>query len=521
MSNELFLFSFIDICGGVLSALLCIYAFFNIRHAPGGIFYILGTFCCSLFTFFYVFELNSSTLEYAKIWLRLEYLVLPFIPVFTLFMCMEYVGVKWNRRLYYFFVGLPLLTILVHYTNDFHHFYYKSMSMDTSGSFPVLSLEGGPWFYVHSFFLYACVLGSIALLLAQFRKGRASRFKWQIATMTAGLFVPVLGSVLYLTDLSPNGIDLGPISMSISFIFHGAAIVSLQMFSVAPIAREKVFDSMEEGVLVLNQNNVIVDFNPMMQKMVPKISRAIGKSVTDILKDSQDLLEIITKGEKQDYKQDTVNGDIHYQIKFTQLLHRKKHLGQIITFVDVTDRIRLQDKLKAIASIDGLTEVYNRTFFLQKTEELLENENLNSMAIIMFDVDHFKKVNDTYGHKTGDIILKQVVKLAKKHIRKFDIIGRYGGEEFMICLPDTARQDAVHIAEKIRREIETSQVEVDGKEIIVTLSLGVSSVAVQENEGTNSKLIEALMHEADMALYTSKKNGRNSVRSFEKSAVIF
>ncbi len=518
MSNELFLFSFIDICGGLLSALLCIYAFFNIRHAPGGIFYILGTFCCSLFTFFYVFELNSQLLEHAKIWLRLEYLVLPFIPVFTLFMCMEYVGVKWNRHLYYFFFGLPLLTILVHYTNDFHHFYYKSMSMDTSGPFPVLSLEGGPWFYFHSFFLYACVLGSIVLLLAQFRKGRASSFKWQIATMTAGLFVPVLGSVLYLTGLSPNGIDLGPISMSISFIFHGAAIISLQMFSVAPIAREKVFDSMEEGVLVLNHNNIIVDFNPIMQQMVPKISRAIGKSINDILKDSQTLLGIISKGEKRDYKQETAYGDIHYQIKFTPVLHRSKHLGQIITFVDVTDRIHLQDQLKAIASIDGLTEAYNRTFFLQKTEELLDKGYLKSLSIIMFDVDYFKKVNDTFGHKAGDTILKQVVKLAKKHMRRSDIIGRYGGEEFIICLPDAFMQEATVIAEAIRREIERTHVDVDGKEIKVTTSFGVASAAA--NDQKNSKLIASLMDEADMALYTAKNNGRNCVRSFEDPVVI-
>jgi diguanylate cyclase (GGDEF)-like protein len=139
----------------------------------------------------------------------------------------------------------------------------------------------------------------------------------------------------------------------------------------------------------------------------------------------------------------------------------------------------------------------------------------------MFDVDHFKKVNDTYGHKAGDIILKQVVQLAKMHLRKFDIIGRYGGEEFIICLPNTARQDAVHIAEKIRTEIETKQVEVDGKEITVTLSLGVSIGAIQDSEVTNSKLIAALMHEADMALYTAKNNGRNCVRSTEKYAVIF
>lgn len=512
MSQELFLFAFIDICGGLLSALLCIYAYYRIRNAPGGIFYILGTFCCMLFTFFYVFELTSTTLEHMKIWLRLEYLALPFIPVFTLFMCMEYVGVKWSRPLYYFFFGLPSLTILIHYTNDFHHFYYKSVGVDTSGAFPTLSLEGGPWFYVHSFFLYACVLGSIILLLAQLRKGKARRFKWQIATMTAGLFVPVLGSVFYLTGLSPNGIDLGPISMSVSFIFHGAAIISLQMFSVAPIAREKVFDSMEEGVLVLNQNNVIVDFNPVMQTMVPAItSRSIGKSVKEMLKGNESLLDIVVKGEKQDYMQET----LHYQIKFTPVLHRKKHLGQIITFVDVTERILMQEQLKAIASVDGLTNVYTRSFFLQKTDELFD---LDKVAIIMFDIDHFKRVNDTFGHKAGDIVLKQVVQFAKQHIRAADFIGRYGGEEFIICLPNTSQSDAVQVAEAIRLEVEKTTVKVDEAAINVTASLGVTSAVIANNE--SEQLIASLMDEADIALYEAKNDGRNCVRSFEKSAGI-
>lgn len=116
--------------------------------------------------------------------------------------------------------------------------------------------------------------------------------------------------------------------------------------------------------------------------MVPIISRAIGKSINDILNDSQELLEIITKGEKQDYKQDTANGESHYQIKFTPVLHRKKASRPIITFVDLTDRIHLQDKLKSHRKYRWVDKglVYNRTFFLQRTEELLGNENLNSFG---------------------------------------------------------------------------------------------------------------------------------------------
>lgn len=102
-----------------------------------------------------------------------------------------------------------------------------------------------------------------------------------------------------------------------------------------------------------------------------------------------------------------------------------------------------------------------------------------------------------------------------------NLILLYGGEEFIICLLNTARQDAVHIAEKIRTEIETKQVKSIRERNYSYTKLGVSIGAIQDSEVTNSKLIEALMHEADRALYTAKKNGRNSVRSTEKYAVIF
>lgn len=248
------------IFGGVLSLFLGIYGFIKIKYAPGGKYFILATIMCAVFMFAYIFELTSDSINLMKLWLRIEYLALPYIPVFVLLMCYEYVEKKLPRWAIYILLGMPVLTIFIHYTNEFHNLYYKSVSISQDTPFPTLDLVGGPWFYVHSFFLYICIILSIVALFSQFNQ-KSLKFRMQIFMMVAGLVVPIIGNVIYLTGIGPYGLDFGPLSMSISFIFHGIALVSYQMFNVVPIARDTVFESMQEGVIVLDQKGLVIDYN--------------------------------------------------------------------------------------------------------------------------------------------------------------------------------------------------------------------------------------------------------------------
>jgi len=127
------------------------------------------------------------------------------------------------------------------------------------------------------------------------------------------------------------------------------------------------------------------------------------------------------------------------------------------------------------------------------------------MCIILFDIDYFKKVNDSLGHQYGDFILKQLAKLVKERIRDIDIFARYGGEEYVLILPETDIKEGLIVAESIRSIIECHQFLSNGKYMPIKISLGISSI----NE--NSENPETLLKEADEALYLSKKNGRNMV----------
>ena len=163
-----------------------------------------------------------------------------------------------------------------------------------------------------------------------------------------------------------------------------------------------------------------------------------------------------------------------------------------------------------LANIDGLTEIYNHRFF----QNSLDNEinramrNETEISLLLIDIDFFKKFNDSYGHQVGDFILKEFSAVLKKQIRKYDTLARYGGEEFTIILPDTSRDEALTVAEKLRATVDEYVFEDARSDYHITASFGVATAKpVIEDTFTKSNFIS----EADSALYEAKEGGRNRV----------
>ena len=165
-------------------------------------------------------------------------------------------------------------------------------------------------------------------------------------------------------------------------------------------------------------------------------------------------------------------------------------------------------KLKEMAYTDPLTQAYNRRHFY----ELCHNE-LNRayrtekpLVVIMMDIDHFKKINDNYGHPAGDYVLQSVAKLCMGALRDYDIFGRFGGEEFIVCCPDCDQPTATAIAERLRSDIDSYQFQWQDKDISATASFGLAMT-----EAGNPKSIDQLINDADKRLYQAKATGRNRV----------
>jgi diguanylate cyclase (GGDEF)-like protein/PAS domain S-box-containing protein len=181
----------------------------------------------------------------------------------------------------------------------------------------------------------------------------------------------------------------------------------------------------------------------------------------------------------------------------------------------VTEIEQLQDELREQALRDPLTGLYNRRYLSEtlNREAIRTKRAQQSLSIITMDVDHFKKVNDTCGHQVGDLFLKEVANLIKNHARGYDFVCRYGGEEFLMVLPGASTVDAVTRADEIRQRCAAFIVIHEGKELHVTISMGVATYPNHDMD------IERVIVKADQALYHSKNSGRNRVTTWNEHQI--
>ncbi len=157
---------------------------------------------------------------------------------------------------------------------------------------------------------------------------------------------------------------------------------------------------------------------------------------------------------------------------------------------------------------DNMTKLYNHQYIISRLQEEIYSTRKFStkLSLILFDIDHFKKINDEYGHQAGDTVITEIAKLLKEEVRFHDICGRYGGEEFCIILPNTSVSEATNVAERLRKEIETKKFFVNNKTISVTCSFGVAELTPEDT-------LETFIARTDKMLYNAKNSGRNKVFS--------
>lgn len=192
--------------------------------------------------------------------------------------------------------------------------------------------------------------------------------------------------------------------------------------------------------------------------------------------------------------------------------------GELIARVRVQLKIRtLQDDLKKsnemlkeLSNTDPLTQLYNRRYMMTALErEIQRSQRKGSpLSIVMMDIDHFKRINDNFGHQQGDLVLTTIATTAKNALRSYDIGARYGGEEFVLLLPETTHQEAIVVADRIRLQIQQLTYPAPLEKTSITISMGVATYPVPEITTINE-----LIYAADSALYRAKETGRNRVVS--------
>ena len=187
--------------------------------------------------------------------------------------------------------------------------------------------------------------------------------------------------------------------------------------------------------------------------------------------------------------------------------------GQLAYFAaierDLTEHKLLQSRLEVLASTDALTGLPNRQAIMNKAEKEFARarQTQSPLSIVMIDVDHFKAINDQHGHAAGDHVLKEVGTICQDVLRGSDVIGRIGGEEFVLLLPGAAQDSAEQVAERMRARLAGTQIQLQNQTFNVTASFGVATLSSDDNS------LQEILDRADEAMYHAKHGGRNQVQT--------
>lgn len=283
------------------------------------------------------------------------------------------------------------------------------------------------------------------------------------------------------------------VAQTIKIVFLADLIVSI-FYSATPELAHKRFRKEAKELFGLD----VLTINTVLKQVANEIdvsAEYFGLNIPPTKSVAEILQEANTRLNQLNLSYEELNRElINSKIKLEQLTAELKHKNAL---------------LRNLANVDHLTEIANHRCFQTILDQELNRSarNEGALSILMMDIDWFKKVNDTWGHQTGDLILKEFCSITKGIIRDYDLLARYGGEEFIAILPATASEDAVTVAEKIRKNIEGHVFKDGNVDIRITVSIGV--VSAHPAAGVIKK--QTLINYADEALYQAKRNGRNRV----------
>jgi diguanylate cyclase (GGDEF)-like protein len=464
----------------------------------------------TFYSFGYAFELISNTLSQMLFWSRVQYWGIVNLSPLWLILALRYNGFeKWLTRPVIIMIYLiPVLTLLLQHTNIFH-LYYRNLAISHK-YFPIFTTIKGPWYWVNGIYQTLANVGGMLLFIISERK-TTKLYNHQVVLILIAFLLPWMGQIIYVTGHSPWNLDLASLTLSLTAFVIFWGLKSFRLFDIVPIARTKVFESIRDGVIVLDNQNRIVDLNNTAKEILGLTEHCLGLKIDQTLSGFPSLLKQLLSRERQIIIRFENNNRIRFiESRLSEIWDSfHKIIGYTVILSDQSEQIELMNKLRTLATVDSLTAVYNRRHFFevcQQKLQRLQQANL-PVAFILIDLDYFKAINDTYGHQTGDRVLGQAVANLRKGLTEKSIIGRVGGEEFAILLPECELTKAMLIVEQLRALLDSTIRVADGQ-IHLTASFGLS---FSENSAVK---LDLLLSQADIALYRSKAEGRNTVTIF-------
>lgn len=347
---------------GIAAVVMAIIIFRRSGEAVRQFAYI--TFGISIWSIAYAFELSSKDYFSMIFWLRLEYIGVAFLPAMWLQFILKFIGKRhWltiPREILLYII--PTITFIAVWTNDYHHLHYTNVEISTSGPFPLLALSIGPWYIVHTIFFYTLLILGLVLLLNKFI--RADKvYRQQNYVLILAALIPWIVNISYLFNIRPLGhIDLTPYAFSITCLVMSFGLIQLKLFDIIPVARDKIIEELQDGILVLDNMDRIVDINTQLKKIIltefnKKIS--IGETYTIHFKNYPVFIEKVTE-RIHTFFELRINHKC-FEIAINPLFEKNTiYSGVILIFRDITERknsdIILKNQSDELVSLNKLKD---------------------------------------------------------------------------------------------------------------------------------------------------------------------
>ena len=498
-----------------MSLFVGVYALFRGQSYKKNYFLLMQAMIV-IYLFGYLLEVTSTNAEEAYTAVKVLYIGASLVATFAFFFVADYC----NIRLHPLFVKFPMVLVVLAvtitmWTTKYHHLVYRSYFYDTAFA-RHLEFIPGPLYSLLHFYPFICMILAMAVLIHQMIEWK-NKYRRQLLLLLICVAIPFMAEgiyyVLLVTGVTSRHIYLTPHSMAIMSSCLYIGVIRFNIFEVISMATVTAMEHIREGVVLVDESNNYMASNSATAKMIPGITKLVkGESI------------FATTGwpiELEDAESNTAEFSIitdgitrYFTASISPVFNKNQTIiAKIILFREITDSVNLMKELENAAYIDALTGIYNRKHFFELANADIERAlRLNqSIYTAMLDLDFFKKVNDTYGHAAGDMVLKSTAGIIRQTIRSYDLVCRYGGEEFVLLITALEPAEAFRLVERIRENMEHSSLRYENEEIKITCSIGLA-------EFYEIDTLETSIKKADEALYTAKNSGRNQVKVYEPGA---
>ncbi|MCL2750148.1 MAG: diguanylate cyclase [Coriobacteriia bacterium] len=460
----------------------------------------------------YFLEVTATTLEAAVVASKVAYIGVPLTGILFYYFSRVFSGKPRLKALPFTLLLLPapIFTISV-FAYPWLPVFYEELAFSTQGLVNHLMVTPGLLYY--PCVLYNLFFTALALfnLVTSFMKQK--RYEGAVIFIFA-ITIPLAAYFYNLAFGNLDGWNPQRSALTLSMALLAIYLVRYKKAEWLSVGRELVVQDMDDAFILLDNKGNIIDHNVSAENYFPKLQKgALNYKLEELWEFPEENYK------KYDVYQFGITQNGQYKqlkVSISPLEANEKATGTLVVISDDTASYQMIQDLTRMARTDELTGLRNRATFFSEgslSYAMTNRHEGHKGCALMMDIDHFKVVNDTYGHAMGDEVLAYIGELILSRFRHTDISGRYGGEELCVWMPATVHHGAYHVAEEIQAAVEAKQFVYGSTTFSVTVSIGIACM-----RESNPKDFDDLIRQADEALYEAKNTGRNRICTYKPKA---